>query len=229
MEKGYGASVSGYRSLKKKKKNQDSYLIKYYRNHLIAVVCDGLGSKKHSKRASKKACFVVYKLIKIALDKRHLDTERLTDSIKKRWMKSIKPYTPKTSDTTCSFVINNNKNILLAQLGDGMIVISINDKLYMKQEPIKDFTNMTQSLGKSNYNDWQISVIDKLESEHFKIMICTDGVSEDLYEDKIEDFVNALSKLIISKKKNNNRNIKSILKEWPNKHNLDDKTIVMVK
>ena len=63
LEKGYGASVIGKAHIKLKKSNQDSYLIANEDEYTLAVVCDGLGSKKYSQIGSKKLCKVIKKQI----------------------------------------------------------------------------------------------------------------------------------------------------------------------
>ena len=60
LEKGYGASIIGKAHIKLKKPNQDSYLIANEDEYTLAVVCDGLGSKKYSQIGSKKLCKVIF-------------------------------------------------------------------------------------------------------------------------------------------------------------------------
>ena len=77
LEKGYGASVIGKAHIKINKPNQDSYLIANNDEYTLAVVCDGLGSKKYSQVGSKKLCGVINKQIKICFQKKRKVMQRL--------------------------------------------------------------------------------------------------------------------------------------------------------
>ena len=89
-----------------------------------------------------------------------------------------------------------------------------------------DDYNFTKSLGSSkSYNDWNIKQTD-FDSEDFNLIITTDGISEDLVENKEVEFA---EKLVVSmlKIKRNKRNgyLYQLLKNWPTKYHTDDKTI----
>ncbi len=227
IEKGYGASVIGSSHKKKRLPNQDCFLINNNKNYTLACVCDGLGSKKYSHFASKKLC----KIIKKEINKRFKNDDfapyKTILNIQKTFLNSLKPYNLKNSDTTCMFVLNSKDQIFAFQVGDGMIAIKADELIIINDED-KDFSNETKSFGKSTFKDWKIKVIDKKEDQEYKVLISTDGVSEDLIIDELSSFIDDLSQTIKGKRKNSYF-LKNLLKNWPNKYSNDDKTIVVVK
>ena len=85
LEKGYGASVIGKAHIKLKKQNQDSYLIANKDEYTLAVVCDGLGSKKYSQIGSKKLCKVIKKQINKCFQKKNLELDKLIPLLQRKW------------------------------------------------------------------------------------------------------------------------------------------------
>ena len=78
-------------------------------------------------------------------------------------------------------------------------------------------------------SDWKIKSIKKSSNIKYSILMSTDGISDDIIEEEMGNFYNELLKQKIDYKSKNNPILKKILKKWPNKYNLDDKTIVVVK
>ena len=228
IEKGYGATVKGKLHKENKMPNQDYYLIDNHMEYTLVVVCDGLGSKKYSHHASKKLSKIIKKEVRERYKKHNLNPIEMVSSIQKTYLKKLWPYKLDNADTTCLFSLISNKNILLFQLGDGINAISINDKIILADEVEKDFTNETRAFGKSNRNDWKIKVINKEENSKYKLLLCTDGISEDLIEDNLSEFINNLN-LHVDKKYKKNRCLFDLINNWPNKYSKDDKTIVVVK
>ena len=89
IEKGYGASLIGKSHIKIKKPSQDSYLISNMENYTLAVVCDGLGSKKYSHIGSRKLCKVIHKQIKLCFKHKNLDMDTLIPIIRNKWKRCL--------------------------------------------------------------------------------------------------------------------------------------------
>ena len=219
LEKAVGATVRGKFHKNSKLPNQDHFLIDNRKHYTLAVVCDGLGSKKYSQHASKKLCKIIKKEVRYRFKHNNLNPYETIESIQKKYIKKLWPFNLTNADTTCLFVIVSNKSILMCQIGDGLIA-SKGDKIITPEIKEKDFTNETRSFGKSKKKDWNLKMITKEENQSYKLILCTDGIAEDIIIDSLGDFVEEVSKL---------KNLKTILKEWPNVYSNDDKTIVVVK
>lgn len=228
IEKGYGATVKGKLHKENKMPNQDYYLIDNHMEYTLVVVCDGLGSKKYSHHASKKLSKIIKKEVRNRYKNHNMNPIEMISSIQNEYLKKLWPYKLDNADTTCLFSLISSKNILLFQLGDGINALCINDKIILADEVEKDFTNETRAFGKSNKSDWKIRVISKEENSNYKLLLCTDGISEDLIEYNLVEFINTLSSTLDKRYKKNKSLIK-LINNWPNKYSKDDKTIVVVK
>ena len=117
---------------------------------------------------------------------------------------------------------------MLFQLGDGLNAIVFNDDIVKCEFAEKDFTNETRSFGNSKKSDWLFKMVKKEVNINYELILCTDGISEDIIDDTAVEFIHTVSEKTIGKNKNNPI-LKDILDSWPNKYSSDDKTIVVVK
>jgi serine/threonine protein phosphatase PrpC len=224
MYKTYCATVIGVN----KKNNQDAHSIYESSKYLISVVADGLGSSKLSEIGSYQATRAVKKAITQWRSLKNSKTNILLKLVHFYWNLFINDLNldKKNCLTTCLFVYIDKKNnkALLCQLGDGIIVFNSVDKVYVTPKSI-DF-NYTQALGSTkNISDWNITSID-FNSQNIEFFIATDGISDDIVENKEIDFMRYLIDSMNKIKKNNrNQFLKNILRDWPTKFHKDDKTI----
>lgn len=228
MEKAYGASVRGQYHVENGLSNQDAFLVDNQKFYTLAIVCDGLGSKKHSRTASRRLCRIIRKEVKIRFKQKALNPTDFIKTVQKKFCKKIWPFKLKDCDTTCLISLISSKNVILFQVGDGLNAVKFDSNLVKCHTDEKDFTNETKSFGKSRMMDWHFKSLIKEEGKKYEILMCTDGISEDIIEDTLPDFIYEVCKNAVGKAKNNPL-LKKILKEWPNKYSKDDKTIVVVK
>lgn len=230
IEKGYGASVIGKSHINNNIPNQDSYLIDNEDDYTLAVVCDGLGSKKYSHRGSKKLCKVLKRQIKKCYKRKEFNFVTLLPLIKKKWKRAIWPIKPNKADTTCIFAIVNSKNIMMGQIGDGLCAIKIGAQLYTLKSKDDDFSNETVAFYKGEQKDWQFQVYKKDDSNKYLLLLCTDGISEDLKQDMISEFIDELDKILeLDVNNTDNKELKQVIENWPNKYSNDDKTMVVIR
>ena len=225
----YSASIIGI----DKKKNQDAFGTIETKDYLISVVADGLGSSKHSDFGSKTAILAVQKAIDEwrVLEKRK--REILIQLIHFYWNLYISDaeYKRKECLTTCLFIYidKKEKNIFLGQLGDGLIYLKSDNNFFVSSQN-SEF-NYTKALGSSkNIKDWQI-YSEKLELKNLKCFIATDGVSDDIIDDKKEEFLDTIVTKLKDIRffiKKRNRLIEDILKNWHTKYHSDDKTVTIL-
>ncbi len=236
VKKSWGASVRGPGHILSKLPNQDSFLIKQTHKGFVAIVSDGLGSKRHSSKGSKQACLSVLEAIKKfeKNKKENISLKDLFASIQKNWELSLKKqnYQLKHCSATCLFVYIQKESILTARLGDGMIFLLANTEknhTLISDEKEDSFSNTTYCLTSSDVlNKWDFSTFKK--SDFSSVVLCTDGISNDIKEDTIVDFIKELRRDSLRNKRSVNvKNMEKALLQWPVKGHSDDKTIVFVE
>ena len=224
MFRNHHATIIGYN----KTINQDSNEIYESSKYLLSIVADGLGSAKHSGIGSYQAVKAVRKAITQWRSLKESNNNVLLQLIHFYWSLFINDLKLEKKDcsTTCLFIYINKENNegLIAQLGDGMIYFESNNYIYLTSA--SDDFNYTKALGNStSAKDWVVNTI-KLDLENLRFFIATDGISDDLIENKEKEFLLYLIKSMKQLAKNNcNKYLNKILKEWPTKFHTDDKTV----
>ena len=237
-KKTWGASVRGPSHVLRGLPNQDRFIIKQTKNGVVAVVADGLGSKRFSDKGSKEVCRTVVKTIKkfekSQKKNRLFPINDIFLIIQREWSLSLKQkgYNPRHCSSTCLLVYISKKNIFTARLGDGMIFMlgkNEEDNALITDEKDDCFANTTYCLTSSDIsNKQEISIFEK--SKFSSIVLCTDGVSNDIEEKKHADFVKEIRKKSLqNRRKVNSLNMKTALLTWPVKGHSDDKTIVFIE
>ena len=225
----HSASVIGI----DKENNQDAFGTVETKDYLISVVADGLGSAKHSDFGAKTAVLAVQKSCLEWQKLKNRKREILIQLIHFYWNLYISDskYEKKECLSTCLFLYINKKekNIFLGQLGDGLIYLKSDNNFFIS---LNDTSfNYTRALGSSkNIKDWQI-YFEKLEANNLKCFMATDGVSDDIIEDKKEEFLNIIIENLKGIKffqKNRNRMLEEILYNWKTEYHSDDKTITVL-
>lgn len=228
IEKAYGFSVRGKTHIKNKMPNQDSYLVVNKKLYTLAVVCDGLGSKKHSRVASRRLCRIIKKEVNKKFKAKSLNPIKLVESVQNEFKKRIWPFNLSNCDTTCLFSLISSTSILMFQVGDGLNALMIDGDVISCEVEEKDFTNETIPFGKSKKTNWKFKSIKKEIDKKYCLLLCTDGLSEDIIDGKQSELIGTLASNISGKYKNN-KYIKDVIKDWPNKYGGDDKTMVVIK
>ena len=228
----FGASVIGPGHIKHNKPNQDYFLIRNYKHGTVLTVSDGVGSCSLSHIGSKSACKAVCSIMHDYLnDNKVVDPKILVQLIHAKWLYEISPNFVKDCAATLLFAVISDDQIILARLGDGMIYLKTKDqKLLSEDDKNSAFSNMTKCLVyKFNYDDWNIQVIENKHDLDF-ILLCTDGISDDLLIDKKDDFCEQFA-YEYAKEPNLVRvkRIKHMLNNWSVPKHTDDKTIVCYK
>jgi len=142
--------------------------------------------------------------------------------LKSLWNINISPYLPNETSTTLLFTIVKHNKVYIGRVGDGAIAI-FGKKNILVEEDKDMFTNYTVPFGRDEKIKWYIFDEDDIDY----IVMCSDGISEDIHKNKILDFFQnyAVNYKNISSTKRNYE-IKQWLKNWPVKGHSDDKTIV---
>ena len=226
-----GNSVIGPSHIKNGIVNQDSFLLINHRKYKLAVVSDGMGSKKYAETGSKMACLSVKKEIARFVKNKDsaLSMNQLFLNIIETWKKLILPHEPQDCSATCLFLFATKSKLLAARLGDGMICLigkDAADSISMTDSKEENFSNATQALSDSRAaEEFCYSFYDRKNFKGF--VISSDGISSDMETGKEMEFSAALfeelQNLHFWKR---NRFIKKMMTEWPVPHHTDDKTLV---
>ncbi|MGB3976014.1 MAG: PP2C family serine/threonine-protein phosphatase [bacterium] len=224
--KSFGASVIGPGHIADKMPNQDSWAFFHRLWGDGIVVSDGLGSKPLSDLGSRAACLAV--LYAAQRFSQNLDPDHtvLADLIKRKWMSFLEPLDPNDCAATCLFALRTNKgNIIVGVLGDGLAAIIKADGtvVLLTDDKSEGFSNITIPLSKNvTVKDWQWLTLP--ENDCLSIVLCTDGVADDLHNpnDFVKEFYDSYRKLSSTSA---SRRIRQMLENWPTPKHSDDKTI----
>ena len=228
----WGVTTIGPSHIKSGLPNQDAWLSRKYKWGEIIAVSDGVGSRARSDIGSKAICKSVVQASKILFKSKKIKIEniqiekflRLVHSI---WLINISPYSPQECSATCLFTIRNGDKLLLGQLGDGLIVAtSTNSNAEILNDVKEDsFSNVTYSAGSNfHFEQWKYTILDA--NEYNSVLLCTDGISDDLISGSECDFAKGLYKSYGNcKPRKRYYEILHWLKNWPTPKHTDDKTI----
>lgn len=231
--KSFGASVIGLGHIATGKPNQDAWSSFHHIWGDGIVVSDGLGSKLLSDYGSHAACRAVEQAVR-RFSVRAWDAEpvgegqcsALLADIHDGWLDSIAALNPKDSSATCLFAFRLSDGLMrMGMLGDGCAAAVKRDGavVSLSDDKTAGFSNLTSALSPSTSEaSWRVSDVPETECE--AVILCTDGVFDDLedIEGFMAGFVKAyrgLAQVTAS------RQIHEMLDNWPVHMHSDDKTI----
>lgn len=227
--KSFGASVRGPGHYRACIPNQDSFMMKYGSWGNAIVASDGVGSRPASHYGSQAACRAVINAARNWMEMND-NAEKLVDQIYTNWLSSIKPFSPGDCAATCLFAIRPTEGkIVIGTLGDGLAGILKTDGSFLEQNEDKgySFSNQTTALSeRTTIQQWKTSLI--TQEECAAILLCTDGVADDLLPEKREGFVRHIYQqtqkmsLVTA-----TRNLRKMLEKWPVPKHSDDKSLVL--
>ena len=224
----WGATVIGPLHVKAGIPNQDSWMARRYKWGNVVVVSDGLGSKAHSDHGSKAACLAVFEAAKSYQNTPDANIVDILRLIHANWLVKIAPYSSTDCSATCLFAIQVEGILTLGRLGDGMIAAlgeTEENHLILSDNKQDSFSNYTNSLRQEFKPDqWEIATIES--AAYNAVVLCTDGISDDLLPEKqiefVREFVDEYSDMKRGKRRNS---IQKMLTDWPVPGHSDDKTI----
>lgn len=226
--KSFSASVRGPGHARLCLPNQDACMVSSRIWGDVAVVSDGVGSCSHSEYGSSAACSAVISAAENWIIQ-NCTIDSFFDEVHRIWLSNIKPFDPDECSATCLFSIcPKDGEILLGMLGDGLIAIIKSDGSYTELYDEKDgaFSNQTCALSsKTQTSQWRM--ISMNQDECCAILLCTDGIADDLLPEKRQDFVRhiynqgqSFATATVA------RELRKMLEQWPVPKHSDDKTLV---
>ena len=207
--------------------NQDSWLLFESSRAIGVAVSDGVGSKRFADLGSAAASRAVRLAVREASSEvQSSKLERLPERIHAYWLSRIRPFEVRDCAATCLYAcVSSDGNLHVGLIGDGSIGVLKNDGEVEVLEADKEssFSNMTISLGVDKaFNSWRTAEF--AESECQAVLLCTDGVCDDLedFQGFVRDFVFSHSSKSVGAA---SRSARRMLEEWPVPGHSDDKTI----
>ena len=224
------SSVRGPGHIKDNLPNQDCAFIAFVDKFLLVMVCDGLGSHVHSDYGAQTLCKIFMPCFK---EWRKVVPHIPTDFLRLlhcRWLMNVRNYGADKCGCTCQFALINSKGKgWLAQLGDGMTLVKHNELVKSFSEEKKGFGNETFAMG--DYDTipfWRINKIE-LSSPGDRLLVMTDGISEDILPEATNDFVSVFDVFFKDPIAQAQKNLNDELMHWPTQHHIDDKTIIAIE
>jgi hypothetical protein len=225
-----GASVRGPEHRREGRPNQDAWLSRLARGTALAVVCDGLGSRPDSAVGSRAACRAVADAVRHWADGPEAPPELLLRLIHALWNVRVHQTGRDESATTCLFaVVTKDRRMLLAQLGDGLVMLNTSMGTTTLEPPAERFGNATTGLGiASDLREWRLHLEPNFTGTA-SILLATDGVADDLVPEKRPEFLNFLvTQYGTRPAAARTRAIAKELREWPTPRHRDDKTVAVL-
>jgi len=231
----YGmASVKGSFHSRANLPNQDAYAVFTAGDTTVAAAADGLGSRPLSDVGAQEAVTIAAFLVMEHLLTDSAQTssaqtlEELKHGIVRTWRARFGRQYPDYDSTLLLAGVSENK-ILLAQIGDGLIVTCDGNGVCLAfVQPTKPFLNVTDSL--ASRDALRVFKISEMAGETMEnivaLFLMTDGVADDIED--LGPFCHSSMALLNQKPCVWNQTIESWLVAWPTPGNYDDKTMVVI-
>lgn len=203
--------------------------IKYFEDNdrIIAVVADGLGSRRKSVEGARLICkLIAEEMLTKKLPLHSNDIESINN-----WYRYLEEKDKVHDDycTTCSFAIidKNTKQISLGQLGDSPIFVCIDNKAVVEMRQEKEFSNLTDCLGVKNKS--QFSINNYSYSKSINILVTSDGIGDELDSLTLDSlFLYLSTKYQSYSLKSRSRRFTKEMKATIGKVNHDDKSAIYI-
>jgi len=224
--KSFGSSVIGPGHIAAGQPNQDAWAAFHHIWGDGIVVSDGLGSKPFSNFGSQAACLAAAHTVHACRRRGQISRASLSEGIRKTWLSFIAPLVPQDCAATCIFAFRLDAGIIyLGMLGDGLAAVVKTDGSVASLSDDKSggFSNITDALSPGvTEKNWQWLTV--LEKNCESIVLCTDGVADDLKDQGVfvREFTNSHRGLPSVSAA---RRTREMLENWPTPKHSDDKTI----
>nr|WP_315060114.1 PP2C family serine/threonine-protein phosphatase [uncultured Lysinibacillus sp.] len=195
----------------------------------LFVVSDGVGSKPHSEVGSKAVVKSVFDAAKKFSQFPQANAYQLIKLIHDYWELYILPYKREDCAATCLFtLLLDNGRCVMGQIGDGGLYFKLGSDHFVLRETDDDYANVTTPISSvRSVKEWAVQ--DFTVDQDFAVLLCTDGVSEDLPKELRFRYIDHLVSKIqpFKTQKQRNKSMRRMLAKWDNPHNQDDKSILV--
>ena len=227
----FGASVRGPLHQREARANEDAWLHAEGTFGVMAVVCDGLGSKPNARFGSHAACLAVKEAVLRWSQSEGAPLSYLSNLIEVLWRLRIHPLEASSAATTCLLALASRSGVwVLGGLGDGLVLTRTGRELCtVIGSRGAGFSNETTGLGISRgSHEWTLVQLAPTDEDRM-VVLATDGISDDLVPEKLDGFCNWLvSSFGDISPSRRWRRLAAELRAWPTPGHLDDKTLAVV-
>lgn len=224
----------GLRNRTQNEKNQDAFEARIDNKVVVVAIADGLGSCKLSSVGSKEAVKILCDWVNDELvqykevddDIARIIVNRVIDRWKFTFGENYYDY-----DTTLLFFIYYEQNVIVGGIGDGMVLLKIDDNYNNLSWSDKVFGNQTNSMSSTNAKDeFDVTIIYNIDQDsRITCILSTDGISDDIEEKNQEALIEHVIDNISTKGfKNNSNSICNWIDNWKAENSTDDKTIGII-
>jgi len=230
MWEAMAVSVRGPEHVRERKPNQDACLVRRNLKTVLAVVCDGLGSRPHSGTGARAACRATADAVRHWAGSPGAPTELLLRAVHSLWNMRVHANGRDASATTCLFAtVGADGRLVIAQLGDGLVLLKKPGGCIALEPGADRFGNETTGLGISkDVRDWRIHVEPQAVAP-MAVLLATDGVADDILPEKREAFLDCLlSDFATVREGTRSRALAAELRSWPTPRHRDDKTVAVL-
>ena len=203
--------------------------IKYFENEdrIVAVVADGLGSKKKSGDGARLICYLIVEELK-SKQLPLLPADIASPNI---WYKYFEDGRMNYNDycTTCSFVVidKKSKQMSVGQIGDSPIFVSTDSNPVVEIRREKDFSNITDCLGSVERS--QFVIHNYVFTSIIRVLVTSDGIGDELNSSSLDSLFSYLSAKYQSyTPKSRSRRFTKEIKNTVGKLNHDDKSAIYI-
>lgn len=225
----FGASVRGPGHIRDGLPNQDAWRGSALKGADVIVVCDGLGSKPHSDHGAKQACRAVVSSVVQWCASPGAPLKALLRLIHATWSLRVHPHEESDCATTCLLAVaGSDGRIHVAQLGDGLSLVSQPESLHRVGHDRAGFGNETTGLGIARrLSDW--ATYEGQQDQVHSVLLATDGIADDLDSSKLKgfsDYVHATYSGLPPRQRW--LRLSRDLRDWPTPLHSDDKTLAFL-
>ena len=203
--------------------------IKYYESDdtIVAVVADGLGSRKMSAHGARLIC----KLMVEELSEKKPPLSASDILSPKKWQDYLESNNSNLDEfcTTCSFALIDklSKSICVGQIGDSPVFLKLNNDSVIEMRQEKEFSNITDSLGGKSIKTFVTHNFQFKDSVN--VLVTSDGMGDELNSSSLDSLFSYLcSKYQQFTSKSRSRRFTKEMKATIGKVNHDDKSAIFI-
>jgi serine/threonine protein phosphatase PrpC len=224
-----GASVRGRGHEADGMPNQDAWSVRATQDRVIVAVCDGLGSRPCAEVGAQAGCRAAQAAASAWCARPGASWELLIRLLHARWALDIHPHAPADAAATCLLAVaRRGAGTLIAQLGDGMVMLARADG--SREELAGDrsgFSNQTTALGAArSAQEWSVHEAAPMAPGDI-LVVATDGVSDDLITEQKHAFAMHLLQTCRVDGALDDDRLYAQLDDWPVPNHTDDRTLVL--